>query len=367
MLLLLSLVYILPKSRGSTLGHLLDSRQDSDSCDDINICRTFFSIISGCLATVFACTGPHLAEILPDAHGRHRPRIDGGVCSQTVSGCSLVSKEYDVSLTHGFFFAMGGFVSRSGHHPIATMEQLEQYPEYLAAIRSAKARDIEDKSNGDAISKGVVLLQGLWFTAQCLARVHQHLPLTELEVATIAFQFVNIFIWLLWWHKPLDVQQSILIGSGDEYVAEVFPVIMGISLAFEPEISTSVPPFWSPVGLHLSTDLLSIAAGKLPTDLRAMITIEVLVGTVFGVIHCAAWNAHFPSSSELWMWRSCSLTVAAIPILLPVAFIFFWVTIPIYTSARLFLIVLPFTTLRGLPPGAFLDVDWSMYIPHVGL
>jgi hypothetical protein len=46
---------------------------------------------------------------------------------------------------HGFCFAMGGFVS-AGHHPIATEEQLDLHPEYLAAIRSTRVDDIEDKS-----------------------------------------------------------------------------------------------------------------------------------------------------------------------------------------------------------------------------
>ncbi|KAJ7897947.1 hypothetical protein B0H14DRAFT_2224884, partial [Mycena olivaceomarginata] len=62
-------------------------------------------------------------------------------------------------------------------------------------------------SKGDALSKGMALFQGLWFTLQCLARVHQTLPVTELEAATLAFAVVNIFIWILWWNKPLDVQR----------------------------------------------------------------------------------------------------------------------------------------------------------------
>ncbi|KAJ7744366.1 hypothetical protein B0H16DRAFT_1463238 [Mycena metata] len=36
-------------------------------------------------------------------------------------------------------------------------------------------------------SPGVALAQGLWFTAQWLARAVQRLPVTELEVATLAF------------------------------------------------------------------------------------------------------------------------------------------------------------------------------------
>jgi hypothetical protein len=64
------------------------------------------------------------------------------------------------------------------------------------------------------LSKGVpvALAQGLWFTAQWLARIVQHLPVTELEVATMVFAAVNVFIWILWWGKPLDVQRPIPIG-----------------------------------------------------------------------------------------------------------------------------------------------------------
>ncbi|KAJ6584472.1 hypothetical protein B0H19DRAFT_926506 [Mycena capillaripes] len=153
-----------------------------------------------------------------------------------------------------------------------------------------------------------------------------------------------------------------------------------MSLAFEPERSTSVPSFWSPLS-HLETRLVSIATGIRTTGIQA------IVGTIFGVIHCAAWNARFPSTTEMWKWRSCSLTLAAISILLELTFIstvtlysqngwkvfpiifgtIFWVTIPMFIGARLFLIVLPVTTLRGLSHGAFVDVNWSMYIPHVGL
>ncbi|KAJ7919457.1 hypothetical protein B0H13DRAFT_244967 [Mycena leptocephala] len=57
MLLLLSLVHILATSGHPLSGRLLDAREEPVSCDNINRCRrTFFGIVSGCLATVFACT-----------------------------------------------------------------------------------------------------------------------------------------------------------------------------------------------------------------------------------------------------------------------------------------------------------------------
>lgn len=122
---------------------------------------------------------------------------------------------------------MGGFVSRLGN-PIATRKQLDDSivgPQYIAAIQAVAEDDIMDRSKGDALSKGVALVQVLWFTAQCLVRFFQPtdnlrrtLPpkVTELEVATLAFAVVNTFVWVLWWGKPLDVQRAILIGGTAE-------------------------------------------------------------------------------------------------------------------------------------------------------
>ncbi|KAJ6552225.1 hypothetical protein DFH09DRAFT_848201, partial [Mycena vulgaris] len=105
-------------------------------------------------------------------------------------------------------------------------------------------------------------------------------------------------------------------------------------------------------------------------------------GTVFGAIHSAAWKADFASADERWMWRACALLVTTIPLIVPLCSTVRIITkaeskvsnilvaaallvgIPAYIIARLFLIIIPFTALRALPPGAFADVDWRVYIPH---
>ncbi|KAJ6511555.1 hypothetical protein C8R47DRAFT_1296757 [Mycena vitilis] len=71
-------------------------------------------------------------------------------------------------------------------------------------------------------------LPGRWFVVRCIARTAQHLPLTELEVATLAFAVVNLVIWLLWWSKPLDVRDPTIVTAQD------------LSAADEPEDET--PP-----------------------------------------------------------------------------------------------------------------------------
>ncbi|KAJ7319261.1 hypothetical protein DFH08DRAFT_754190 [Mycena albidolilacea] len=416
-LLLLSLLHLIALNC-SVSGHPPLSREQPIYSDpDINS-RTLFNIVSGCLATVFACTWVTVHPNVPGPNqgklalawrrlglmlvGIIAPELIAGFAARQFLDARWFSNEYGVSITHGFFFAMGGFVSADGHHPVATEEQLRLRPDYLAAIRSIREGDIEDRSKGDLLSKGVILLQGLWFTIQCLARVHQHLPLTELEVATLAFQFVNIFIWLLWLHKPLDVQQPILLGPANEFVPlaklpESRPLLHRIGAVpaallggYYSDLNfsafTSVPSFWSThkfgVGVPGSVGFTS-----------KFIFIQFLVGTVFGLIHCTAWNVHFPSTAELLIWRSCSLVIAATPFTLTLVYILaaLYSKLPLhwrrkrltekllslscdivvyapsaaYIAARLILIVLSFVTLRALPPGAFVDVNWSTYIPHL--
>ncbi|KAJ7910812.1 hypothetical protein B0H13DRAFT_2272304 [Mycena leptocephala] len=409
MLLLLILVHLLSRN-GSAVPvlHTLNDRSapDSQSCDDINNCRKLFDIIWGCLATIFACTWVSVHPNVPAPNQSWlalfwrrlkmmliaviAPEIMVGFAARQFFAAGVLSKEFGFSKTHGFFFCMGGFVSSTGY-PIVTKKQLadpELGAEFLAGIKNVDAEDIMDKSKGDALSKGLAIAQGLWFTTQCLARVHQHLAVTELEVATLAFAMVNVFIWLLWWNKPLDVQRQIVVGPAKlpdplpikpihaSWVVRVVSVIAGIDNAYEydPLSSTSVPSFWTLPGNYLNN-----IQGGLP------FTIEALMGTVFGAIHCAAWNADFPTAVEKWMWRSCSSLIVAIPVIIllfavldtfadideshwtgkAALLITIIVPIPLYVIARLVLIILPLVALRSLPSGAFVDVNWSVYIPHL--
>ncbi|KAJ7130445.1 hypothetical protein C8R44DRAFT_699614, partial [Mycena epipterygia] len=329
MLLLLFLVHILSQKSSLAQGNTLESQAPVNSCDNINSCRQLFDIVWGCLTTIFACTWVSVhPNVPPPNQGRVAlfwqrlkmmliaiiaPELMVGFAARQLMAAQIFSKEFDVSMTHGFFISMGGFVSRIGHHPIVTKQQLKN-PICTAAIREVECEEIVARSKGDAFSKGIALLQGLWFVTQCLARLHQHLPITQLEVATLAFAVLNVFIWSLWWAKPLDVDRPILVGSTLEF-DKAAPTITPLSLgdkflgiingnydSYHPIVSTSVPTFWS-----MDWDEAGHAERRIP------FLIECLVGTVFGVIHCAAWNTNFPSTIEMWMWRACSLIVATIP------------------------------------------------------
>ncbi|KAF7369905.1 hypothetical protein MSAN_00620000 [Mycena sanguinolenta] len=397
MLLILIAVHLLSQdSKATPLSHPPDARATTDSCNDINNCRTLFSVVWGCLATILACTWVSVHPNVPPPNqsrlqpfwrrlkmmliGIIAPEVMVGFAARQHFGAHKLRKEFNFSRTHGMFFCMGGFVS-SDRHPIATREQLED-PEFQTAIRNVDEEDIKDKAKGDALSKGVALLQGLWFIVQCVARVHQRLAVTQLEVATLAFAIVNIFIWLLWWNKPLDVQRPIVVGPPMQPNTENvnLPIQLSLSTRFagviggdykgeyKPLFSVSVPSFWS------IPDQFNDQGGGLIGP--------GLVGIVFGAVHCAAWNAVFPTLAEMQIWRTSALVITVFPgvtLLVPLMMMSDWsesvpatvvivivaLGFPIYIAARIILIVLPLVELRSLPASAFADVNWSTHIPHI--
>lgn len=67
--------------------------------------------------------------------------------------------------------------------------------------------EFNDRSKGDALSKGFALLQITWF----IARASQQSPvtITGIEITTVALAELNAIMYLFWWSKPLDVQLPI--------------------------------------------------------------------------------------------------------------------------------------------------------------
>lgn len=118
------------------------------------------------------------------------------------------------------------------------------------------------------------------------------------------------------------------------------------------------------------------------------------VSMIYGGVHAAAWNDHFPSKVEAWIWR-CSSIYAALCGLIwlsinmfahmsrslnnywdeVVAFRVRWINYLVlgvvcsicgatYILARGFLVVEAFISLRQLPLGAYQTPDWTQLIPH---
>ena len=112
--------------------------------------------------------------------------------------------------------------------------------------------------------------------------------------------------------------------------------------------------------------------------------VTLLVGVLFGSIHCFGWNFPFPSRAELILWRVFSVIIAVVPwvwfalswfkqLEAETRFTLFWdvmeylayLSVLLYIIARIGLLVEAFTALRALPPGAFSKVQWASFLPHI--
>ena len=78
--------------------------------------------------------------------------------------------------------------------------------EHRIEFPSTTVGEIDDRSKGDALSKGIALLQITWFIIQLTARRIQGLTITELELTTAALAGLNSVMYVFWWNKPLDVR-----------------------------------------------------------------------------------------------------------------------------------------------------------------
>ncbi|KAF7304198.1 hypothetical protein MIND_00651900 [Mycena indigotica] len=394
----------------------------SNVCNDLNDCRRLFDIVWGCLITIFLCIWVSVHPNVPPP-SLHHPEKDTSLWSRTrwrlfdaseplvrrmkLMAVALIAPELiigfasrqllmarrfsrmnGVSLAHGFFFVMGGFVDVDGH-PIVTENQLN-LPGVLEAICAVPESAIRDKSKGDIFSKGIAFCQGLWFIVQCLARGVQHLPLTELEVATLAFATINALTWLLWVDKPLDVQDPLTIQLRTSPEADsdsmfspnpqaparhVYPASIPWQKRFEAPISNiyQVPSHYNPltntfVPTFWCADPRDSGTQSLNTAWSLTFVGQLLCGAVFGAIHCASWSTTFPSVAEMWLWRASTIIIIAMPLALllvtvganvievlpdSAANVLLLIISMLYCIARGLLLGLPLSTLRELPAGAF--------------
>ena len=324
------------------------------------------------------------------------------------------------STTHGFFVIMGGFhlfehgsIETSNNdkailheddiplRPLAARDLYEDYTHQsiradidFTSFTVPTEEEIKDKGKSDWLAKSLVLLQTSWFVMQCIARAIKHLPITHLEIVTLAYAAMNFVIYIFWWNKPLNVNRPVRVFRKSEPSATQHQVISSAA-----QHSRTWELTWREIGDVLDNIALFIAGGqdndvnlsredRVPrfwanssdNDAANADAIVLGVGVCFGAIHCIAWDFSFPTHAELLMWRVSCVAITAVPIYIPLVLpLGSWLTdldstvlyfIPLsggilYIVARAVTLVLAFTSLRDLPPGAYETVHWTTFIPHV--
>ncbi|PVF91973.1 hypothetical protein CPB86DRAFT_830300 [Serendipita vermifera] len=339
--------------------------REAQTCDDINDCRKLINIIWSCLTTIFACTWLTLHPNIPppvndQGHNflqkrissvqkflRHQlpPFLVALIAAEWILARAMqqwtiarqISNEGGPGWTiaHGFFVSMGGFHAfvreQADRAPLTHESDEPYYPlhrkEVMQMFRDRQLdlpleADIQDKGKTDWLAKTIVMLQTGWFVIQCIARRAAHLPLTELEVVTLAYTIMNVGIYAAWWDKPRNVDRPIPVyipredaekkkseGLRRQERNDIWynivrnignSILPGATVKEEEDIAgyTSAPTFY-------------VGSPAEKSDMRDPIIVSSVVGTVFGAIHCIAWSYPFPSHVEQVLWRLSSIASLA--------------------------------------------------------
>ncbi|KAG1897057.1 uncharacterized protein F5891DRAFT_1192479 [Suillus fuscotomentosus] len=314
------------------------------------------------------------------------------------------SEDYTWTQTHSFFVLMGGFMLYVDGKPYRTLQYddiLKLIDKGFIDVPTLTAKQIHDKSKGNAISKGLIILQVAWFIMQLITRVIYHLEITQLEVGTLTFAVLNFLTYAVWWDKPLDVQcpHPVYWKSTKSRPEDYIGVVV------EEEELTGLKRMWDPIlfpilelslgggcqtstfrKLRVQTFDGSIELEK--SDVAVLVAAGLLMATIFGSVHCMAWFFAFATYHKQVLWRTSAVAITCTPCVelcsiyvgnilddfdifkrLHVAEIFIgpviFISPIVYITGRGILLVLMFTTLRNLPPGVYQVVSWTALVPHL--
>jgi hypothetical protein len=262
-------------------------------------------------------------------------------------------------------------------------------------------QDLEALSKSDSLVKFLTILQISWLIIQLIIRYHNKLISSQLEIATLSFSVCSMITYAILWDRPRGLTtryrvKATRIPKDDEIISLAtfgpgylwtwhrFPGREDEGLHLMPipnDASHAVDVRYLFSG-HENTAVLKTLVEWLRYNHPAVVSVivgSVLGGTIFGGLHCLAWNFSFPTHTELVLWRTCSILTTILPPLSvyfniqwsyyngwaepeegttarrfhgPILLVCF--IIP-YILARVFLLFEIFWTLFFLPPDAFVD------------
>ena len=289
----------------------------------------------------------------------------------------MTREQKDWTLTHSYFALMGGFQLKmtrtSLGYDLGEKEANIINPWGLLRLVELKMfpndipkRLIDARSKSDSLGKGLICFQVVWMMIQIIARKVTGLPVTLLELNTAAHIGCTILLYLIWWCKPQDVRVVLVVDiSGCEKCKST------LMAASEDFISKGLVP-------EMPNNLEKEFLGDSGLNDGMTVFLLIALSAVYGGIHAAAWDSHFPSLQEQIIWRvaACSVIGSGVFVWSTLVFwdsmatwaavvIFFTATI-VFAFGRLYLLVEAFISVRSLPVGAYNTTDWVNFLPHIG-
>lgn len=335
---------------------------------------------------------------------------------QTVRSMREIGIEW--TMAQAFYYNMGGVWLQpkdSKAFPINAAQLRYLVKAGIVKCPAITKREVWDRSKADKFAKLFACLQIFWLAAHCIGRAAQHLPITPLEVATLGFAVPSLATFAFWYHKPVDIEVPNMVPcklSTAELLVKVAPEKYSwrdTPLDFVEKLNTPsvtseliVKNQWWPGRRRFMCPADRIRNDGFAlkyTKLDQVVVFLVWVG--YAGTHFTPWTFSFPTRIELLWWRTSCIVMSGsmvvfwvtsnrkfyllVPMLMPwvkdkekyrkVAYeqrrvsgmlVFTGVfTTLAYLVARLSLIALAFSSLRSLPKGAYITVEWLAFLPHI--
>ncbi|KAH6717682.1 hypothetical protein BKA61DRAFT_716038 [Leptodontidium sp. MPI-SDFR-AT-0119] len=262
------------------------------------------------------------------------------------------------------------------------------------------SQDLESMTNTDFLAKLIAVTQVIWLMIQLLIRHQNGILSSQMEIATLAFAACSIVTYVIHWDRPRGITTRYEIKATKAPKEDQILALATFGPGYlwtwhrvqgDKDESLNLMPI--PNDASHAVYLANLFSGYDNTITRTLmawfslnhpavvsvIAGSVIGGTLFGSLHCLAWNFHFPTHSELILWRISSILTTVLP-LLSVYFNLQWshynawaenketlmarrihgivllafFGLP-YILARMFLVFEIFWTLFFLPQEAFID------------
>jgi hypothetical protein len=127
----------------------------------------------------------------------------------------------DMKLKMAFFAIMGGFSVEFNTVESRLLYSLKindiDNVGMMDRIHDHPLSEIQDKSKTSGIAKFVACIQAGWILMQCLGRHLNGIYITLLELNTAVHVLIAIVMYCIWWQKPVDIDEPIIIDRRGTY------------------------------------------------------------------------------------------------------------------------------------------------------
>ncbi|KAI5778143.1 hypothetical protein EDC01DRAFT_623309, partial [Geopyxis carbonaria] len=203
--------------------------------------RGTMGVLFSCAAALALCvwTGVHLNVDLVELQGKKVETVSTALGKVTWALIALVAPDLvlvialhqflnaygqevkgasgeNMKLKMAFFALMGGFsveVKTVNGRQAKSITKISELTDVMMMdrIHDFPLAEVDDKSNASGVAKIVACFQAGWILLQCFGRQLDNIYITLLELNTAIHVTLAIIMYFLWWKKPSDVSNPIVI------------------------------------------------------------------------------------------------------------------------------------------------------------